>query len=64
MKGIGGAVIALAVMTVLMIPLTLIVCVSAVATKSVVVAFVGFAAGIPFVFYAGYRIARRVVKYD
>jgi hypothetical protein len=61
MRGFAAVVVALVVIALGLFVVGLVVCPLAFATESVPVAVVGCAVGLPFVFYIGYRAAKKVL---
>jgi len=61
MRVFAAVVVALMVIAVGLFLVAVVVCPLAFATESFAVAIVGGAVGLPFVFYLGYRVAKKVL---
>lgn len=59
MRGLAAVFLALVVIILGVFGVAIVVCPLAIATESFAVAIVGGAVGLPFVFYLGYRVAKK-----
>ena len=61
MKEFMAVIVALVVVIATVFLVGLVVCPLAIVFESLAIAFVGAAVGLPFAFYAGYLVAKRIV---